>query len=563
MSVTQYVGARYVPLFANPIDWDITKAYEPLTIVYYQGNSYTSKQSVPTGTDINNETYWALTGNYNAQIEQYRAEVVAAKTGADTANATNTTQDAQLAGTSDSGLKTLVNAETTRATEAESKNASDIATNTASITAESTARTTADTAESTARTTADTALSDRITTNNVITTQVAANNYFGNILLIGDSYMQGAALGDNGAPQQLDSFGTIVQNWFNNNTNRHIYMTCEGGYSFVNGNWTNLLTTFADTLTNVEKNSISDVYVCGGANDRITDSINFNTIKNAIGNFCTTLASTLPYAKLHVVFIGACCSGLATYNTNTTQAALNGALQAYQVCGRFYGYSFVNASGVIKYNKYLSHDYFHPNQNGQYELANTLFNIINGAAPTTWGYDVNECITAFDYSADYNTYNPNNPSFCTKGASVSGSHFALAFSNSNPYYAGEYAWRTLQLTYIRCIFTLTYPNEWIPGSVIFDLGEYIPDAALQIQNHVYKVFNVPMIGGHTDSSINKDVYHQFMTYIILNKNHVQLMPFIGNPWESDNFNSEYFMGTLKNVQAVYDFRQLPTSSDKF
>ena len=68
MSVTQYVGARYVPLFANPIDWDITKAYEPLTIVYHQGNSYTSRQSVPTGTDINNDTYWALTGNYNAQI---------------------------------------------------------------------------------------------------------------------------------------------------------------------------------------------------------------------------------------------------------------------------------------------------------------------------------------------------------------------------------------------------------------------------------------------------------------------------------------------------------------
>ena len=113
MSVTQYVGARYVPLFANPIDWDITKAYEPLTIVYYQGNSYTSKQSVPTGTDINNETYWALTGNYNAQIEQYRAEVTAAKNEVDAATATNTTQDAQIAGTSDSGLKTLITNEST------------------------------------------------------------------------------------------------------------------------------------------------------------------------------------------------------------------------------------------------------------------------------------------------------------------------------------------------------------------------------------------------------------------------------------------------------------------
>lgn len=75
MAVTQYVGARYVPLFADPLEWDRNTAYEPLTIVYNNGNSYTSRQYVPSGTDIGNEAYWALTGNYNAQIEQYRAEV--------------------------------------------------------------------------------------------------------------------------------------------------------------------------------------------------------------------------------------------------------------------------------------------------------------------------------------------------------------------------------------------------------------------------------------------------------------------------------------------------------
>ena len=75
MSVREYIGARYVPLFADPIEWDNTKTYEPLTIVYYQGNSYTSRQAVPTGIAITNETYWALTGNYNAQIEAYRSEV--------------------------------------------------------------------------------------------------------------------------------------------------------------------------------------------------------------------------------------------------------------------------------------------------------------------------------------------------------------------------------------------------------------------------------------------------------------------------------------------------------
>lgn len=74
MAVTQYIGARYVPIFADPIEWSSTKQYEPLTIVTHEGNSYTSRQFVPVGIDILNETYWALTGNYDAQVEQYRQE---------------------------------------------------------------------------------------------------------------------------------------------------------------------------------------------------------------------------------------------------------------------------------------------------------------------------------------------------------------------------------------------------------------------------------------------------------------------------------------------------------
>lgn len=70
--VRQYIGARYVPLFADPAEWDNQRTYEPLTIVIHNGNSYTSRQYVPIGIDINNNEYWALTGNYNAQVEAYR-----------------------------------------------------------------------------------------------------------------------------------------------------------------------------------------------------------------------------------------------------------------------------------------------------------------------------------------------------------------------------------------------------------------------------------------------------------------------------------------------------------
>lgn len=75
MTVREYIGARYVPLFMG--DWDNTNTYEPLSIVSNEGNSYTSRQYVPTGIDISNEAYWAETGNYNAQVEAYRNEVLA------------------------------------------------------------------------------------------------------------------------------------------------------------------------------------------------------------------------------------------------------------------------------------------------------------------------------------------------------------------------------------------------------------------------------------------------------------------------------------------------------
>lgn len=89
MTTQQYVGARYVPIFGRKgeesIEWDNSKSYEPLTVVLHEGNSYTSRQFVPIGIDISNEVYWAETGNFNAQLEQYRQEALNAKNTADTA----------------------------------------------------------------------------------------------------------------------------------------------------------------------------------------------------------------------------------------------------------------------------------------------------------------------------------------------------------------------------------------------------------------------------------------------------------------------------------------------
>lgn len=67
MAVKQYIGARYVPLIIG--EWDSTTAYDPLSIVTNNGNTYTSKVKVPAGTPLSDTKYWCLTGNFNAQLQ--------------------------------------------------------------------------------------------------------------------------------------------------------------------------------------------------------------------------------------------------------------------------------------------------------------------------------------------------------------------------------------------------------------------------------------------------------------------------------------------------------------
>jgi hypothetical protein len=80
-----YVGNRYVPKILRDDDlWSNEKEYEALTVVPWQGNSFTSRQFVPKGVDILNKDYWACTGNYSAQVEQYRQETQNAVTNVNT-----------------------------------------------------------------------------------------------------------------------------------------------------------------------------------------------------------------------------------------------------------------------------------------------------------------------------------------------------------------------------------------------------------------------------------------------------------------------------------------------
>ena len=75
MGERKYIGARYVPLILGA--WDNSIAYEPLTQVTYDGDTYTSIMYVPEGVDIFDSGYWVCTSSYNSRWYLFKSEMEA------------------------------------------------------------------------------------------------------------------------------------------------------------------------------------------------------------------------------------------------------------------------------------------------------------------------------------------------------------------------------------------------------------------------------------------------------------------------------------------------------
>jgi hypothetical protein len=194
---SMYIGARYVPIFADPVEWDDEREYEPLTIVTHNGDCYTSKCYVPKGAQLppypeGQTKYWVKTSDYNGQfadlkktvldlsrlVEQFQKDN---KEFTDLINGwnekvqqweTEMTAWGERLDTVESHVTDLtasLNAEIERAKAAEQANAAAIAKETAdrkqAISELDAAYKAADAAEAQAREEADTALSNRITAN--------------------------------------------------------------------------------------------------------------------------------------------------------------------------------------------------------------------------------------------------------------------------------------------------------------------------------------------------------------------------------------------------------------
>ena len=383
MSVREYIGARYVPLFADPIDWDSTKTYEPLTVVYNQGSSYTSRQYVPAGIDISNDTYWARTGNYNAQIEQYRSEV-ATFDGRITTNETNIT-DLQNATTD------LQNA--TVGTEKIDDNAvttdklADNAVTTAKILdANVTTDKLADNAVTTAKILDANVTTDKLADNSVTTAKILDANVTTDKLA--DNSVTTAKIKNGNITRNKirnpyvgiigDSFSVLNNPWINyfaDITGRPVINKAVSRAGFTTG------MTFYEQLNNLKNDTnfenCDTIIVFGGVNDWNNAKSSVNAMESAFSDFLDNYKSINNAPKLIFAFGTIGKSNQNIYNGYANW--YNGCINSMRKLG---------IPGIVDYvpswsistnqHEFFRDDNLHPTTIGNKEIASYFASILNG-----------------------------------------------------------------------------------------------------------------------------------------------------------------------------------------
>lgn len=398
MATTQYIGARYIPLFAEPIEWDKTKQYEPLTIVTHEGNSYTSRQFVPTGIEITNEEFWALTGNYNAQIEQYRKEVTAyngrittaqetADSAATAATAANQSADAATAAVAaektraeakESEIQSLAETNETNIAHLDKQMAATMGSELLNKITEETSRATSKESEIVAKfpvKSADIA-NNSITTakiaDNSITTAKIANgsvtpeklsNATSKMLCIGDSY---ARMEDS----SIVSWCAYLKDMLGIDT---LTKYAEGGSGWVTPG---IAGSSFTTLTNkaiadiADKDAYSYVVIAGGRNDSSNTSYS-KMKKNALG-ILTSLRNAFTNARIIVVPM--LWHNVRSYGRNFLTMA--GAVLDAASETNCEGVNWAWTWGLGKASLYDGN--IHPLSAGGKMIANYMFSAING-----------------------------------------------------------------------------------------------------------------------------------------------------------------------------------------
>ena len=364
MSTRQFIGARYVPKFFDwngSAEWRTGVAYEALTIVTRNGNSYTSKIPVPSniGAPESNPEYWVSTGIFNDQLESYRqlAENTSSKLddfmedgaigpdniadGAVTSDkiSDNAVIDTKIANDSVTTDKIADDNVTTSKLADNSVNSSKIA-------------------------------NDAVTTEKIpddaITIDKIAPRY---VVIVGDSYQAGYDPGGNN-----QGWGAYLLSMFGYNGHN---IPGVGGACFCRGAGSPF--DFATILSNnpptdIDYDKVTDIVVGGGYNDFGATSA---AIDDGISRFYTHCRSRYPNARIWLAPVG---WAWTNNEDHITPAMVGRTLNSYVHSCRNRKINFVNSCIGVLFgcNGLSTADYKHPTETGNKAIASAINAAFNG-----------------------------------------------------------------------------------------------------------------------------------------------------------------------------------------
>lgn len=343
MSMVQYIGARYVPMwYVNSVDqsanWEVNVEYEPLTWVTSINNHlYLSKKTVPDniGSPAQNTEYWLDMGSFNGQFQDLQDQIDDIRDALAPEFQSNLAYDVGDLVWND-GILYVFTSSHSGAWDPSDVTAADISNILDGF-------------------------DQRITA--LEGGAVTARRY----IMISDSY---------GLVRNNTPWTDIIETLINADAG-NFYDFSEGGMGFVttgHGGNTALTLLQGHSTDIADHDTITDIVFGLGINDL---GVTYANISNAITSLVGYCKNEYPKAKLYFGFIGNKFNKTATeisqyltaLKAMTDSAAKNGALY------------ITNVEYIMHNGKLVQSDNVHPTTDGCTDIANHIFAFLNGSIP--------------------------------------------------------------------------------------------------------------------------------------------------------------------------------------
>ena len=181
-------------------------------------------------------------------------------------------------------------------------------------------------------------------------------NEYKKYIFIGDSYCEGYNPDGNvtGWGERLKTAMGL--------SNDNCIVKCKGGTGFYHASDGKTFSTLLDEAgVNIDKETITDIVVCGGWNDK-SETLNHVYFDGVLA-FATKVKNEYPNAVLHVGMIG------ASNDSAVKQRLQNIVLFSYQYGALRSYYNYLNLTEYALSENNLASDGIHPNADGQVEIT--------------------------------------------------------------------------------------------------------------------------------------------------------------------------------------------------